>query len=253
MKMFEFFNIEVLADDGDDPVFYQRESRQVHSPYEMEQLFFGCIKGGDVDSVERLSAALVKNDPPIRVGRMSNSELRQAQYLSVAFITLGTRYAIEGGLRESDAYNMSDRFVRRIDAEKDPNAIILMCLDTMKELAQAVCQAAPRQQYSLPIRKCIDYIHANLHDKISLDTLAELCSLSPVYLSSLFKKETGINLSQYILSRKLEQSKTMIRAGQYGFEEISNYLGFCSQSYYIRCFKREYNMTPREYKQSGKD
>lgn len=250
MTVFELFNIEVLSDDGDSLLF-QRESARSHTPYEVEQVFFGLVKNGDVEGISRISASFRQSGAPIRVGKMSSDMLRQAQYLSVAFITLATRYAIEGGMRESDAYNMSDYYVRKIDRQTTPESTLALCLDAMREMTEAVHQAAPRRQYSLPIQKCIDYIHANLHDKISLDTLAELCSLSPVYLSSLFKKETGVNLSQYILSCKLEQSKEMIKSGQYGFEEISNHLGFCSQSYYIRCFKREYGLTPREYKLTG--
>lgn len=253
MKMFEFFNIEVLSDGLDDPVFHQQEARAAHTPYEMEQLFFNLIKTGDVDGVSRFLAAYADGEVTVRVGRMSDDALRQAQYLSVAFITLSTRYAIEGGMREAEAYNLSDRFVRKIDIQKRPDAILSLCFSALQELAEAVYRAAPRRTYSLPVRKCVDYIHANLHDKIPLDTLAELCNLSPVYLSSLFKKETGVNLSQYILSRKLEQSKAMIKSGEYGFEEISTHLGFCSQSYYIRCFKREYGVTPREYKHMGID
>lgn len=252
MRVFEYFKIESFSDDEKSPLSGGRDAE--HTPYEMEQLFFNLVKNGDIEGLARLSKAAFKNtDSPVRADTASRNELRQAQYFSVAFLTLGTRYAIEGGMRETDAYSLSDRFVNQIDSEKNPAVIFELCLDAIQEMTHAVYKAAPWQRYSLAIRKCVDYINANLNDKISLDTLAELCGLSPVYLSSLFKKETGINLSQYILTCKLEQAKIMIRAGQHTFEEIAGHLGFCSQSYFIRCFKREYGITPREYKQTGTD
>jgi AraC-like DNA-binding protein len=251
MSVFEAFNIEIVFDPGNDPVFESREAHRSHTPYETEKVFFSLVRNGDVAGMRNLLSSFAQNNVKIKAGHMSDSRVRQAQYLAVTFITLAARSAIEGGMPERDAYRLSDAFVREMDGLADANEIVQSCFGAMLALTQAVQNAETPVRYSLPIRRCIDYIDGNLHFRITLDTLAELCGLTPVYLSSLFKKETGVNLSQYILHQKLEQAKKMIRTGQYAYDEISNYLGFCSQSYFIRCFKREYGITPREFKQSS--
>lgn len=96
------------------------------------------------------------------------------------------------------------------------------------------------------MRKCISYIKENLEKKLTLGGLSKVCSLSPDYLSALFKKTTGQNISRFILRQKLELSKSLLK-GKYDYSEISCYLSFCSESYFIYCFKREYGVTPREY------
>ena len=70
--------------------------------------------------------------------------------------------------------------------------------------------------------------------------------MSADYLSQKFKKYVGVSLHKYIVKQKLEESKTLLTNGvEYG--GIGYYFGFCSQTHYIQCFKKEYGMTPKEY------
>lgn len=61
------------------------------------------------------------------MGRMSDDELMQHKYMAVSTITLATRYAIQGGLNETKAYEFSDRVIKTIDKLTDKNEIF-MCL-----------------------------------------------------------------------------------------------------------------------------
>ncbi|WP_167958779.1 helix-turn-helix domain-containing protein [Anaerosporobacter faecicola] len=102
------------------------------------------------------------------------------------------------------------------------------------------------ETYSLPIRQCLHYIHQHLHNKITVATLATVCNLSVDYCSLLFKKEVGKTISSYIRTAKLEATKVLLTTNC-NYSTICYNYGFCSESYYIACFKKEYGVTPREY------
>ena len=97
------------------------------------------------------------------------------------------------------------------------------------------------------VKKCISYINEHLEKRLTVKSLAGICGVSPDYLSQIFKREMGDNLSSYVLTRKLEQAKEMIAKGTSN-KEISKTLHFSSSSYFVTAFKNKYHMTPSEYK-----
>ena len=89
-------------------------------------------------------------------------------------------------------------------------------------------------------------INALNYDKKFIDPLLKK-GLSDDYLSFLFKKNLGVNLSRYIRSQRLQSSKEMLK-GNYTISDIAYYLGFCSESYFISCFKKEFGKTPKKFR-----
>jgi AraC-like DNA-binding protein len=87
-----------------------------------------------------------------------------------------------------------------------------------------------------------------MHSKISLAELAKACCLSETYLSTLFKKEVGINISTYIMRQKIKTAQEMLLNTKLSAKDIGYYLNFSTQSYFINCFKRECGMTPRQFR-----
>ena len=109
-----------------------------------------------------------------------------------------------------------------------------------------------QHNYPSPVRKCVTYIDKNLHDKITLDDLGEISGLSKDYLSQLFKKTTGNTITEYIRKRRLDSSKKLLDRGT-TISDTAYGLDFCSESYFIACFKNKFGITPKEYiKNKGK-
>lgn len=94
----------------------------------------------------------------------------------------------------------------------------------------------------------MDYIYYHLNEKIRLSDLAQHVGLNTSYLSELFKKETGLTLSDYILQRRIEAASNMLRYSDYTFVEISSTLAYSTQSHFIHVFKKATGMTPRQYR-----
>ncbi len=237
--------LHVVQESNSDWIFEQRENQKHHSPYEWEQIFFESIREGNIDRLDQMIKNLSKTQ--LFVGRLSTNDLRQAQYLAVAFISLATRYAIQGGMFEMDAYNKSDSFIQAIDSMDSSEAVLRLTLETMRKITVEMNDIRIRRNYHPAIKICLEFIYQNLHSKINLKTLAGKCNLSMQYLSALFKEEVGTNLSTYIMREKIKAAQSMMVHSVMSVEEICNFLEFSSQSYFINCFKRECGMTPNAY------
>ena len=203
MKQGELLNIQILP-QADDPSFEQRESGMAHTSYREETAFLSAIQQGDVERVKQLLGQYIKSG--IVVGRLSTNSIRQMQYWAVCCVTLGTRYAIQGGLNEMQAFNLSDRYIMQIDQFTSGEEIISFLNQIVLEITGLVHENA-RGNCPAAIRKCLDYIDRNLHESIRLADLAALVNLSGDYLSKLFKKHVGKPLREYIIERKLETAK----------------------------------------------
>lgn len=215
-----------------------------HTPYRDEIRLFSCLKQGDLKKlIFEMKQLGVQN---ITVGQMSDDEIKQQKYMAVSFITLATRYAIQGGLAENTAYIFSDDFIQRVDRCRTKSGVNSLIVDAAIELTNKVSLCRKNLNYSPHIRKCVAYINKNLGKKLTVNSVAEHCKLSSDYLSKLFKDEMGVNLSAYITHQKLELAQTLLWEGCDN-DRVCEALGFSSQSHFISLFKKEYGITPREY------
>lgn len=236
--------LEIIDDEG---IFERIEHGKWHTPYEQEILLYSAVSSGDKKRLERVITTML--DSGVSIGRMSSDNLRQTQYLAVSCVALAVRYAIQGGLPQSQAYNFSDKCLMHIDTLTSPEEIYLYLFSAAVELTEMVCDAKRNNAYPAAVKDCILYIEKNIHNKISLDDLGKHCALRGDYISRIFKKATGQTVTDYIMNQKLETAKSMLN-GKYNYSSIGYYLGFSSESYFISCFKRKYGMTPRQYARS---
>lgn len=226
-------------------IFDERENGIIHTPYGLETTFLSSVKKGSRTDVKMMINDMVNNG--ITIGKMSNDSLRQIKYWAVALFTLITRSAIQGGLDETTAYNFSDNCIMSIDKITKTDDIVDFIIQKCIALTDMVAESRENSVYPQPIRKCLHYINTHLHEKLDVVILSKECGLSQDYLSYLFKKNIGINLSKYIRNQRLQASKEMLK-DNYSVSDIAYYLGFCSESYFISCFKKEYGKTPKQFR-----
>ena len=239
--------------------FLQREESRYHHSYDEELLQYEYVREGDMRSVEE-SKRLFRTGIN---GTLSNDPLIHKKYLFVASTTLATRFCIEGGLDAQEAYNMSDLFIQHLDSchtveEVDEHQTLMIIEFTQRmtdlHISGGTTDAplsGQKRAFTKSIIECMDYIYYHLHEKITLQTLAEAVGLTPNYLASLFKKEKGVTVQQYIRSRRIEAAKNMLLYSDYSATEISAFLAFSSASHFIRIFREETGMTPKQYQQKN--
>jgi len=120
--------------------------------------------------------------------------------------------------------------------------------DVLKRLEQNI-QEEMKGASSLFVQKVHQYIERNL-ESVSLQTLGSHMDLHPAYISSMYKQETGGNLSDYIFRFKMTRAAYLLRTSQSKIYEIASELGYQYTPYFSKLFKNQYGMTPQEYREA---
>lgn len=159
-----------------------------------------------------------------------------------------TRYCIEGGMDFNTAYNLSDYYIFTADALDSAEKISALHIDMCNDYTKRMQSLKKEKIYSKHIVLCIDYIYEHLHTRIKVPDLAKQVDLSPAYLSRLFKQETGMSISCYIQTQKLETAKNMLQYSDFSISEIAAILAYPSHSYFTEIFQKETLLTPSQYR-----
>lgn len=101
--------------------------------------------------------------------------------------------------------------------------------------------------YSLIIEKTLNYIDEHLTEELTLENMAELNALSPIYFHNIFKTATGKTLRTYVEEQRIKKATNLLLTTNYTLTQIAYECGFSSQSYFSYVFKRKMKCTPREY------
>ena len=215
-------------------LFLQREDNYSHLSYDKELYFYQAVKTGDIDLLNKIMLPL-KNT---QLGTLSPNPVRNLKYHLVVTIAMITRFCIEGGLSPEKAYTLSDLYIQQVDACETEDAVSDLHQKIVFEYAKRMKKINNQPVYSKPVVLLMDYIYDHLNERIVLDDIAAQLSLNKTYICSLFKKETGMTIGQYITKRKIESAENMLIYGDYSCSEISNYFGFASSSHFISTFKK---------------
>ncbi len=94
------------------------------------------------------------------------------------------------------------------------------------------------------------YVLAHFHENINRDQMAETVHLSPGYFSNLFRAETGMSFSDYLIMVRIENAKALLRRFELSVEAISKKCGFNSLAHFSRTFKDRCGLSPLKYRKS---
>lgn len=111
----------------------------------------------------------------------------------------------------------------------------------------------PRQILSKEITRALIYIDHHYKEPLSLESVAEIIPLSSYYFSRLFKREVGVNFSDFLLHKRLENAKRILETTDESILDVSLATGFREQSYFCKVFKKHNGLTPSDYRKSLKN
>ena len=97
-----------------------------------------------------------------------------------------------------------------------------------------------------------DYINENYTQKLTLNTLAKIAHYNSSYISSLFKKETGQGITDYITELRLNKARELLLDTSMSIDEIADNIGLNNNSYMTALFKRKVGMNPSDYRRFSK-
>jgi AraC family transcriptional regulator len=137
-----------------------------------------------------------------------------------------------------------------------PNRLLLECLGN-----GVACYLARRYGSSPPelrtyksglsrerLRRIVDYIEAHLGDDLSVRMLSNIACLSPYHFGKMFKRSTNKSVHQYVMGRRIECAKSLLRAREPALSEIALSVGFQDQSQFGTAFKHFAGLTPAAFR-----
>ena len=97
------------------------------------------------------------------------------------------------------------------------------------------------------------YIDMHFKESLTLEQLAEESHMNKYYLSHAFKREYGVSPINYMISRRIEESKYLLAETDLSMSQIAQLLGFSSLSYFSQVFRRTQGISPKEYRQNTRN
>ena len=225
-----------------------REEEQYHNTYNFERMVFGRLQAGDADFF--LSAP---RSSVYKVGKVADTSLRQEKNIFIIAVALATRAAIAGGLAEEVAYQLSDEYIQTVESMVSFDSVDHLTRSMLVDFAERVRDASlPLKDIPEDISRCIKYIRMHTNSNLSVQEVADAVNLSRSHLSRKFRKTMGFEISAFIMRCKLEEARSLLMYSNQSISEISNYLGFSSQSYFTNVFRKKYGLTPKEFRMQNK-
>lgn len=221
-----------------------RESSGFHTPQLYEEQLTDAIKHGNREMLNDLLHQTVVG----RMGILSPDFVRQERYMFVTIASVAARAAMSGGLNYETACSLADIYCQRMDSMSELKHLDALVHQMFFDFCEHV-SSEKQKGYSIPVQICRDYIQKHTHQKILLRNLAEECGYSERRLSQKFYEETGVRIVDYIHQEKMNEAALLLKNSNYTLNEIGEYLGYGSQSYFTAKFKAVYGKTPFEFRQ----
>ncbi len=215
-----------------------------HETTAFEKAMLSHITTGDIPALQELFSKHSAG----RAGKTADNYLRQTKNIFIATATLVSRAAIEGGLPSEEALTLSDRYIRHCEHLNGPGQIMNLQYNMVMDFASLVAELQNGTRYDRFLRGVTGYVHEHLTEDISVEQMANDLGVSRSHMSTKFKKETGMTLTNYIQEQKIKKAMEYLKKTEKSILEISTFLGFSSQGYFQNVCKKRTGMTPGEYR-----
>lgn len=175
--------------------------------------------------------------------------LRNAKNYGIIMNTLLRKAAESGGVHPVYLDRVSSEFAAKI--ERLPSLSENASL--MREMFRTYCRLVRKhamKKFSLIVQKTILLIDSDLSADLSLHSLAERQNVSLGYLSTIFKKETGKTVSEYIRKKRVNHASHLLATTQLQIQTVALHCGIMDVQYFSKIFKKETGKTPKEYRES---
>lgn len=175
--------------------------------------------------------------------------LREMKNHTIMLNTLLRKAAETGVVHPIYIDSLFSRFVKKIELSSSQKAIVGL----QKEMIHKYCLLVKNhslKDYSHFIRSVLVLIDVDLTADLSLSALSELLNVSSCYLSSLFKKELGITLTEYVTTKRMEHAIFLLNTTSLQIQSIALHCGIPDVNYFSKTFKKYIGKTPKEYRNS---
>jgi AraC-like DNA-binding protein len=220
----------------------------IEKRYEFENMLINAVTEGQLHKETELMNSILESHFEKRV----SDSVRNAKNYSIIMNTLLRKAAEKGGVHPMYIDKMSSDFASKIEAVTS----LAGNLDLMLEMFRSYCKLVRKysmQGLSPIVRKTVLMIDADLSADLSLSSLSEAQSVSSGYLATIFKKELGKTVSEFIREKRVKRAKTLLSTTNLQVQTIAVHCGIMDVQYFTKIFKKTTGMTPKQYRENNQN
>lgn len=221
--------------------------RQMELRYNYENELINAVSKGQLHKAD----VLLNSFSSFTFEQRTADTLRNAKNYCIIMNTLLRKAAERGGVHPIHLDSTSSAFATRIEQLSTLDAVSSL----MAEMFRTYCRLVRKRtmkDYSPVVQQAILSIESNLSGTLNLRTLSQSLNISGSYLSTIFKKETGHTLTDYIANRRIDKAMELLRSTRLQVQTIAQHCGIVDVHYFSRIFKRITGHTPKEYRENLK-
>lgn len=215
----------------------------IEQRYQVEDRLLYAVQCGDTNK----ALELYTNFLNFKLVPRTPDPLRNSKNLLFVMNTLLRKAVQKNYVHPYHIDELSTQLAIKIEAMSSPEHSQLLCREMIRKYCNLV-QNYSLRNYSPLIQKVVNHVDFHHTESLSLKVLAELFSVSPSYLSGLFKKEIKITLTDYINQKRIEHSLILLNTTSLPIQNVAEQVGFSDVNYFTRTFKKFKGISPREYR-----
>ena len=182
-----------------------------------------------------------------RLSPRVSSPLRDRKNILFTFNTLLRKSAEAGGVHPLHIDNLSRTLAIQIESAMTVDQLNQIRSGMVRKYCILV-QNYSRRAYSQLVQTCMNNIDFYYNTELSLSWLARQCAVSESHLSTAFRKETGMTVTDYINKTRIRQALILLNTTSLPVGEISSRCGFFDANYFSRVFRKFQGQSPKQYR-----
>lgn len=124
-----------------------------------------------------------------------------------------------------------------------------MAVQVLRSHCSGIGTRTPAVNSAVPqFARVVDYIESALEGDLSLDAMAAVAGMNPFYFARAFRRRFGETPHRFVLQRRIDRAKQLLRESETPLVEIALHCGFASQSHFASVFRRQVGVTPGRYR-----
>lgn len=217
----------------------------IEERYQVENELLQAVSKGN----ENQALELIARFNTITLPQRLPDALRDMKDYTITLNTLLRKSAEQAGVHpiHIDAY--SNQNVQQIET--------ITSLDQINQFRRKIvigyCRMVNEynlKDHSLPVQKIINYVSTDLTADLSLKAFASRLNINASYLSSLFKKEMGVPLTEYVNQHRIEHAQRLLLCTDLPTKSVAVQCGVSDMHYFSRLFKQIVGVTPKVFRES---
>ncbi len=218
--------------------------KAIEERYAVENQLLQAISQGLSHKVE----VIMTNMTSSNFEKRTADPIRNMQNYCIIMNTLLRKAVENGSVHPFYIDKLSSDFARKIEQVTTMESARKLQKDMIHKYCLLVKNHSMKG-YSLLVQKVVTAIDSDLTADLSLNTLASKMNVNASYLSTLFKRETGSTLTDYVNEKRIQHGILLLHSTGLQIQTIASYCGIPDVNYFTKLFKKKVGKTPKEYRE----